>query len=378
MADDIHAEQEFVTAFATRLETQAEAGGDAPAVAPKDAGKDAGKDSTAATPAAPTPTPKKTDTATTDTPDEEIASPDGSDDDSDDDGDETATTDTGEGEPADAAEETDEPEPVEDDADDDDDSATVDEAKQTADFQALLKKNGLKATIDDLPADAQPIVRATLANMQSAFTRTQMEAAEFRKERTAFESERRFNAENPHLMIAELLSKKPELLELVNAEIDKLDDPDKAKLFEITLRDTRKATADKVTAEDTATERALQRADAVETYTRRACTKLGLPFDSVVNAVALALMEKPESARDLTEQELDAVIGQQQRVLKRHTVAVVRENAKKKIQDRARDRRTTTPAVRSGAGSATPTPTSRPAPKSDADFIAHMAAKHGR
>jgi hypothetical protein len=360
---------EFVEAFAAELEARNSGTPAAAAAAP------------ATTPAPATPAP--TDTTASETADEELETPAASGAESDDDDEGTSTEETGDDEStaADGATDGDDgtgTPAASTDGEDDHEPAPGDEAKELAAFQSVLKKHGLKTTVDDLPAEMRPIVTAKLKDLNAAFTRAQMEATQFRRERATFEADRRYREQNPELALAEVFAKNPDLIDKVQAQLDKLEDPDKKRLFESDVRDTKKKSADAVEAEMTEYERRLSRGDEIENYTRRACSRLNLPFEIVENAIALALDEKPADRKDLTSEELDAIIGRQQRVIKRHTTAVVRETKKKGIQQRTADRRATTPAARPGSGTATPTPTPAAPPKTQAEFIAHMVAKNGR
>lgn len=388
MADTIHAEENFVTDFAARLEAMdAETGAVAGAEAGSaGAGKDAGKDAGSAAPAAAAAKPNAdvkagtpgSDTSTTDA----ITSADDSETPGSDDapaGDDSKET--GEGAAPAAADDTPEgEEPAKEEGDDktDDEDGPAADAEAEKQFLATMKKHGLNLKLEDVPAEARPIIEGKLSAMQAAFTRTQMEATAFRAERAEYQAERRFMEEHPEMAIAEVLAKDPDLIEKVQAQLDRHADPDKAKLFGIEIADARKAALNAVSEELTRDERANARADEIVSYARRAASKFRIPYENLENAITLKLAELPEDKRNLTDEQIDAIIARQARIDKAHTSAVVREDRKKTIQDRTADRRTTTPAARIGSGARAATPTGAKKPTNDSEFISHMQQKAGR
>lgn len=284
-----------------------------------------------------------------------------------------------EGEEETAEEESAEEEAEEPAGEEDDDPEASAEAKAAAEHtqrvDGLLKDAGLKLSLKDIPAEARPLVQKKLDHAQAAITRVLQEQTRFRSERATFAADAKFREEHPELAITEILSKRPELIEKVQAEIDKLEDPDKKKLFEITLKERRAAALTAVTKDEQALERANTRADEIEVYTRRAADKLGIPVGVVEQAVALALLDKPEDSRDLTVAELDQIITYQARLLKGHTRRTALTERKAVIRERTKDRVTSTPAVRNGSGSVAPSPVGKRAPKNDEEFANMFIAK---
>ncbi|MDB4876452.1 MAG: hypothetical protein JWM41_2898 [Gemmatimonadetes bacterium] len=364
---NLRAEQDFLSSFEAKLDA-ADTTGATPA---------AGESSTGTTPSGTTATEDQdadeatADTDATDHDDDEAEEGDEGDEDEEAaEGEEGAEL--GEDESAEAAGKEKEGKEGEEEEVDDETAADTAAAK---DVQDRLVKAGLKLSLKDIPAEARPLVQKKLDHAQAAITRVLQEATAFRAEKQQFIADQKFRDAHPELVIAEMLAKNPELSDKVNEHIEKLADPDKKKLFEITLREERKAAVDSVLAEARQSEVVMQRADEIEAYTRRACDKLGLPIGVVEQAIALEILNKPADARDLTEQELDTVITRQARLLKGHTRATNLGRAKEEIRARTRDRRTTTPAVRTGSGVAAPSPAGKVKPKNDAEFTAMMEAK---
>lgn len=358
--ETIKAESDFVNSFAAKLDAA-----DVPETAAP------------SKPATPAPTPAAAD----EEPDTKLVVDDTPDDTPDDD-----AAAKGDEEPAKAAEKdtpADKPEKKGEEKKDDDPPEATEEEKEEAaqdkaiadEVQASLEKHGLKVKLDDLPAEARPLVQKKLDHMQAVVTRALQEHRAYRKDEQEFRAEQRFREEHPELAVAEILAAKPELIEKVQEWLDKTADPDKAKLFKIEVDDARKLGRDAIAADVAAKDHANQRADEIKTYTRRACANLNVPYDTVIKAVKLALLGKDTADGDLSQDELDAVIADEARIIKRHSAARVREDRKADIRARTKDRRESTPAVRVGSGAAAPAPSRKPAPKNDAEFTEQFLSK---
>lgn len=277
----------------------------------------------------------------------------------------------------------DEPKDDEDDVDDDDEDDVDeddDEAPSETDLakeaQASLEKHGLKVRLADLPAEARPLVQKTLDHARSVVSRAMAEHTAFRTEKQQFEAEMAFKRAHPALFIAELLegengeeieAKVNELLRGANTDTTK-------NALAITIRDKRKEVLEGIQSAAARTEKQLQRADAIDAYVRTASTKLGLDYDLVVESVLVKLADKPDDARDLTQQELDAIIGRHQRAKQKLVGEKRQKDRKTEIQGRVRDRKTTSPAAKAGSGN-TPAPTGKKPPTNDNEFIEHMGEK---
>lgn len=264
-----------------------------------------------------------------------------------------------------------------DDADDkgEDDAQADGDKGLAAEVKAKLAKAGLNITLKDIPAEARPLVQKKLDHAQAAVTRALQDATAFRKEKQQFQAEQRFRDEHPEMAIAEILDAKPELIEKVQEHIDKLADPDKKRLFANDVKEARSKALNAIQQAEAQHERVMQRADEMESYIRRASQRLDIPASVVEKAVALELMNKPDNARDLTAQELDAIITQEAKAFRSVNRQRTLRQQKETIRERTRDKKTSTPAVRAGSGAPAATPGGRRAPKTDAEFVNLMMNK---
>lgn len=370
-----------------RMDTEREQGGSTKS--PASTNPDRGKGKTAAAPAA----SARAETGASDTDDEEASSesPDdtAAEDDeeeaedaeetseSDDDAaDADAAEDDDEAEESEQEDEAEEEEPEEPEAEDAEGSDEGDDL--VAEARAALERHGLSIkSVKDLPPAARPLVERKFAEMNAAMTRAMMEARAYRTEERQFRADLAYREQHPEHFIAEMLAKDPQLIEKINALVEKNEDPDKRKLFDLEVKQHRTEALTAVSQAEQKAEAVMQRADAIEAYLRTACTKLNLPFQHVVDVVELAILRKPtpeERERGLTDQELDQIITQQAKVLGRRTREEKRTRKQEAIRQRTRDRKTSTPAVRAGSGTpAGPRGTGKP--KNDADFIRMMEEK---
>lgn len=259
---------------------------------------------------------------------------------------------------------------------DDRDVDDLTENELALEARAQLKKHGLTVTMDDLPPEARPLVKAKFDGMTAAFTRAMMDQREYRKEETQFRAERAFVEAHPDLMIAEMIAKDPSLIDKIQARIDEAGTDTGKKAQEVVIRDERRSAVETIEKQNAAIERVNQRADAIDSYVRTACTKMNLPYDIVVDAVVNKLNDKPDDARDLTNQEIDAVIGRQQRILAKHVGERRLTQRQEEIQGRKGDKKTVSPAAKSVPDSTPAAPGGKKAPKNDAEFADYFVAKH--
>ena len=252
-----------------------------------------------------------------------------------------------------------------------------------------LTKHGLKLKLEDVPAQYRPIVERKLTEVNQAFTRAQMENTNFRKELRDFHADRAFFYENIELALADALVNKRDGSPRTPEERDKLEN-EVAKLLEKTTTDdgrrllatdVKEARGKAVTTIDSATQaydRQVERAESMIAYTQRACDKLDLPFEIVAQAIGLETRRKEDGGMRepfLTDAEMDVVIDQQARILRRRDGNVKRGERQQQIKTQTRDRKTSSPAARI-SGSAAPAPKGETAPKNDQEFIERMERKH--
>jgi len=261
----------------------------------------------------------------------------------------------------------------------DDDEAAPDKVDEAT--AAALKKHGLKLTMDDVPEAVRPILQKKMAHVDAVLTRALQDARGYRKTEREVLAERKYFEEHPDLYLAEQFyrlspEQRDELVVKVQAQLERFTSTDGAKLFEHETKEERDAARHAVDEQYTVAEHRMQRADEIAVYARTASVRLGLPWEHVENAVVVALSQKPEDTRDLTEAELDAIIDKQARIWRRHSVAIVREDKKTAIRERTKDRATTSPAVRIGGAGAplARTPTTKIA-ANDEEFIEQFIAK---
>lgn len=264
----------------------------------------------------------------------------------------------------------------EDEVDDEDDDPTESDLAKEA--QASLAKHGLKVRLADLPAEARPLVQKTLDHARAVVSRAMAEHTAFRAEKQKFDAEAEFRRQHPEYLIAELLegengadieAKVNELLKGATSDTTK-------KALQVVIKDKRKEVFDGITAVAARTEKQLQRADAIDAYVQTACRNLKLDYDLVVESVLNKLTEKRESDQDvdLTQQEVDAIIGRHQRARQKLLGEKRQTDRKTEIQGRKRDRKEVSPAAKAGAGN-TPAPTGKKPPTNDAEFGEYMAEK---
>jgi hypothetical protein len=209
-----------------------------------------------------------------------------------------------------------------DDQADDEDEEKADDVEVDADApeeelareaREQLDKHGVNMTMDDLPKEARPLVQRKLAQMTAGYTRAMMEARAYRTEEAQFHAERRFIKENPDLFIFEMLQEDPELADRINKRVGEGETETGKEALKVITGKKREEALKAVQSVVQANERVNQRADEIEEYVRTACTKLNLPFDVVVETVVNKLNDKPDDQRNLSNQELDAIIGRHQR-----------------------------------------------------------------
>ena len=261
----------------------------------------------------------------------------------------------------------------EDDADDsegakkdeDDDADAEDSVDET---KAALAGAGADLTLADVPEKFRPIVEKKIKAIDSAFTRVMQEQTAFRAERAKLHGEERFRRENPALYFVEQIRKDPKLLEAVNAELDKLDpegasDDAKAanaKALEGTIRDKRKTASDAVQKElddqRAAYEKAVGRGEEVDALARKLSADKGVPYRIVEKAIMLVLKEREADRKpiDITNEEVKAIVDEEARELKGLVRKRERDESKKRVKDRAGNRRKASPATRTPSGAASP------------------------
>lgn len=253
--------------------------------------------------------------------------------------------------------------------DDDDADEPSDETK------AKLAKAGADLKLDDIPKEYRSIVQKKLANIDSAFSRVNQEATAFRAERTRLKAEEKFRADNPDMDIAERLIANPDLIEKVQARIDKLADADQAEAFKIIVKDKRKGAEDAVVAESSEAEKFQSRVGEVVKYAEQRASTAGLPWKRAEKAVAYAIAMKPAGGKDLTNEEIDAVIKAEAKDYTEEQRSAKRTASKETIQTRTNLRKAAVPGVKRPTSTQSPRPAAAKAAKvnNDSEESRHAA-----
>jgi hypothetical protein len=275
--------------------------------------------------------------------------------------------------PAEPAEATTEAEPAADTAEDTEAAAEpveaedAEPAEKTEEAEPEEDLEGLKEALakhkaprlEDLPEEARPLVEKRLKEMNAAFTRAQQEATAFRTEKAAYEAEKSYRQTNPvDAIVADLLS-SPRLLEQVNEELEKLTQPvyAEAKTKE---RETNQKIA-RLEAEDRRRQAEFYetRAGHVEHYTESLAASEGVPFALVEPLVAAAI----EKNRNITDDQVKAIVQQYAPIYRRSVGAHKREAKKDLAKQKVSDQKTAGLTVKPGASSAkAPAPAAKKLP----------------
>lgn len=270
--------------------------------------------------------------------------------------------------------------PTDDDADDaadpgeeppaDDDEEKPDEEKEDEDeideeFAAAAKREKIALTVDDLPEEARPLVKKRIKELEAMATRATMDARAYRADEAKFRAEERFRTENPAEYVVDLLLSNPQLGEQVNALIDGLTSETTKQAHAIVVKDKRaqamQATETALKAQETRVQRGLQ----LDSYTRTAAMKAGVPLELGVEASVIAFINEKG---DISERDIDQIVAQKAKEYEAHTRAIRREASKKYVAGKVEARKTGGLKVKPGSGNA-PAPSGQKKPKNDNEFI---------
>lgn len=308
-------------------------------------------------------------------------------DDSDDDDSEDPETDTSDddadgpsSESGEGSDETDEGDHTEDDeseestdeetTDDEDDDATGEEdagagtveedeedAALSEEFAKVAKALEMPVSLDDIKdPTARQLVAKKIKAMDAGYTRAMQHLKSFRDEQATFQAERKFVAENPDLVVIELLRKDPDLIDRVNARMENLGNEDVAKAFEITVRDKRAEATKAITDAYAQQEQLVERANHVESLAKRLAQTAGLPWEFAESAVERELLRRDPGKRDLTDDEVQAIVKAEAKNYNAHVRAHRREATKADVKHRLAGKKPT-PGSKPAARAASPKPT---------------------
>jgi hypothetical protein len=265
-----------------------------------------------------------------------------------------------------------------DGADEDEDAEDDDDAAITPEFKAALAKQRLDLrSLEGLSPKEQKVVFEHAKRLNQAFTRAQMDATKFRKDKAEFETERAYQTKNPDRYIADLLVKEPDLLERVNKELERRQNPVYAEALEKDRAADKKLAAAQVTESESKAEEIQERVVTWNASTARAAKEAGLPEEFANEAVANAILQRRAEGEkvediELSDEEIDEIIAERAAVFKKHVgahkAASTREAKNKYVKEKAEDAKNTK-SVKPKAGSIERKPVSGEKPKDLGDFI---------
>jgi hypothetical protein len=264
------------------------------------------------------------------------------------------------------------------DADEDEDEEDDDAAAITPEFKAALAKQRLDfRSLEGLSPKEQKVVFEHAKRLNQAFTRAQMEATAFRKEKATFETERTYQTKNPDRYIADLLVKEPELLERVNKELERRQNPVYAEALEKDRAADRKLAEAAVSASESKAEVVQERVATWNASTARAAKEAGLPEEFANEAVANAILQRRAEGEkvediELSDDDIESIVAERTAIFKKHVgahkAASTREAKNKYVKEKAEDAKNTK-SVKPKAGSIERKPVTGEKPKDLGDFI---------
>lgn len=224
----------------------------------------------------------------------------------------------------------------------------------------------LPLDIDDLPEEARPLVRQKLKDMESGFTRAMQQAREYRAERAQFLTDKAaFEArtKNPRDYIVDLVAADPALLESVNTELDKLQDPYYVEERKRYREAQAKLAAYEAREQADREERRATRMTAVIEHVQLTSDQEGIPVALVEEAIALAIREheRAHGEPDVSDAEIERIVQEKARAYRKAVGHVKRVDRKQYLQSKASDKKAAAPRVTHAAGSPpTPAPKAKP------------------
>lgn len=264
-------------------------------------------------------------------------------------------------------------EDADEDEDEEDDAPAI-----TPEFKAALAKQRLDfRSLEGLSPKEQKVVFEHAKRLNQAFTRAQMEATAFRKEKATFETERTYQTKNPDRYIADLLAKEPELLERVNKELERRQNPVYAEALEKDRAADRKLAEAAVSASESKAEAVQERVATWNASTARAAKEAGLPEEFANEAVANAILQRRAEGEkvediELSDDDIEEIVAERTAIFKKHVgahkAASTREAKNKYVKEKAEDAKNTK-SVKPKAGSIERKPVTGEKPKDLGDFI---------
>lgn len=232
----------------------------------------------------------------------------------------------------------------------DDEEEEEDDDEITPEFKQALAKQRLDfKSLEGLTKKEKAVVLEHATRFNRAFTKVQMEAASFRKDKAAFETEKTYQSKNPDRHIADLLTKEPDLLDKVNKELERRQNPIYAEALEKDRAADKKLAEAAVAQSETKAEELQERIATLEASTTRAAKEAGLPDEFAQEAVANAILQKRVAGEEanLTDAEISDIIESRTAVFNKHVgahrAASTRAEKNKYVKEKAEDAKGKTP-----------------------------------
>lgn len=245
--------------------------------------------------------------------------------------------------------------------------ATFDEA-----FTKAMQEQGADISLDDLPADAKPLVAKKLKNLEAGFTRTMQQVRAVEREAQQVRAEVRFQRERPVDFVVTLLQANPDIAAQVNARLDEFEKSPTAKEYHaVIVEQARAAALQAEEAEATEQQHRAERATQIEMTARAAAEAAGVPFEmGVEDAIVAHLL----SHGDIEDSDIKRIAQQKAAIWHAQQRGQKRTERKEYVAQKVQDRKTAGLKLVPGRGAA-PAPAPRPAPKNDDEFVEQMAAR---
>lgn len=242
---------------------------------------------------------------------------------------------------------TDDAEDDDEDQDDDDGGEQEDDGKEKDDKPSepsaamvqALKKYGVSLDLTEVPESARAPLVKKIAAMEAGYTKAMQDARSYRAEKAEFEAEKEHISKHTDKHIADLLAKDPALLEKVNAEMGKREDPTYREALEL----QRQTAKDKAALDAQAHAQAEADRDAqvaqLNSYVVSAVKNAKVPFALVEDAIVRADTAKYNAGDGfLTETEIDAIVTAKAQVYHRGLSGAKGAERRKYVEEKVGDK----------------------------------------
>ena len=206
---------------------------------------------------------------------------------------------------------------------------TEKEDETDPEFIEAAKKHQVSVTLDDLPEEARPLVQKKLKDMERGFTKAMQEARSYRAEKAAFDAE----VKNLDHFIADKVTADPSLIEKINAEIKRRENPDYLAALELRKQAAKDKAETDASKQQQVEQAQHERGEYLENYTATQAKAAGVPFAFVEEAVALAVTLN----RDITDQEINEIVAKKAKVYKQHIGATKGAKTRELVKEKASD-----------------------------------------